>query len=52
MAFLQNIAKGEAAMDLADAALQIAAEDDALGTGEPPRNGFLRQYAFGYWLAL
>ncbi|GAB4816397.1 hypothetical protein N2152v2_003443 [Parachlorella kessleri] len=30
MAFLRNISRGEAAVDLADAALQIAAEDDAL----------------------
>ena len=30
-AFLANVAAGEAALDLADAALQIAAEDDALG---------------------
>ena len=30
-ALLRNLARGEAAVDLADAALQIAAEDDALG---------------------
>jgi hypothetical protein len=39
MAFLENIARGEAAMDLADAALQIAAEDDALGADGMPSSG-------------
>lgn len=31
MAFLQCLSRGEGALDLAEAALQVAAEDDALG---------------------
>lgn len=33
VAFARNIARGEPGMNLAEAALQVAAEDDALGEG-------------------
>ena len=36
-AFLHCISQGEGAMDLAEAALQVASEDDALGEEKTPR---------------
>jgi hypothetical protein len=40
LAFAANVARGEAGVDLAEAALQIAAEDDAIGGPRAPLSLF------------
>lgn len=48
LAFARNVARGEAGINLAEAALQVAAEDDAIGGGRPCLLPYRQNGRIGY----